>query len=128
MESLAELTFFGTRAFYRPKGEVSTGELADMLTTTLAQARDAEVTDVLLNITALSGFESPGSAYRRWVARRWAKALGPDIRLALVARHEHICPEKTGLLIAAEEGVHAHICESEAEALIWLDASKERHA
>jgi hypothetical protein len=40
----------------------------------------------------------------------------------MVARYEHICPQKTGLLTAAEEGMQAHICESEAEAIAWLDA------
>jgi len=43
------------------------------------------------------------------------------IPLAMVARHEHICPEKTGLLIAAEEGLAAHICSTVEEAVAWLD-------
>ena len=43
------------------------------------------------------------------------------IRVVVIARSEHICPKKTGLLIAAEEGLDAHICESVNEAVAWLD-------
>jgi len=72
----------------------------------------------------MTGFESPGPAYRRWVARRWYKTLGPTIRIAMVARNEHICPQKTGLLVAAEEGIRAHVCDTEAQAIAWLDAER----
>ena len=44
------------------------------------------------------------------------------IRVVVIARSEHICPKKTGLLIAAEEGLDAHICESVNEAVAWLDS------
>jgi len=40
---------------------------------------------------------------------------------AVVARAEHICPQKTGLLVAAEEGLRAEVCQTEAAALAWLD-------
>ena len=40
----------------------------------------------------------------------------------MVARHEHICPQKTGLLVAAEEGLQANIFDTEAPAIAWLDS------
>jgi hypothetical protein len=52
----------------------------------------------------------------------WIRVSRPKIRVAMVARREHICPQETGLLVAAEEGLQAHICESESEAIAWLDA------
>ena len=99
------------------------GELADLITAALERARAAAVRDMVVNIAAMTGFGSPGPAYRRWVARRWAEALGPHVPVALVARREYICPEKTGLVVAAEKGLKAYICETEAEAIVWLDSA-----
>lgn len=76
---------------------------------------------MLVDITEVTGFKSPGPAYRRWVARRWAATVKGTIRVVIAARAEHICPAKTGLLVAAEEGLDAHICQSEREAIAWLD-------
>jgi hypothetical protein len=45
----------------------------------------------------------------------------------MVARAEHICPERTGLVVAAEEGLHAYICELEPDALAWLDGTAQRN-
>ncbi len=126
MDPLLGFEIVGERAFYRPRGSVSTGQLADLITTALTCTRGASVQTVLINISAMTGFKSPGPAYRRWAARRWAEALGSEIPVAMVARVEHICPEKTGLLVAAEEGVHAFICVTEAKAIAWLDAQAKR--
>ena len=123
MEPLAQFEITGGRCFYRPSGSVSAGELADLISAALERARAAAVQDMVVNITEMTGFESPGPAYRRWIARRWAEALGPQIPLALVARREYICPEKTGLVVAAEAGLKAYICETEAEAIVWLDSA-----
>lgn len=128
MQRLAGFETVEERAFYRPSGCVSAGQLADQITLVLKRARAAAVRDVVVDITAMSGFESPGPAYRRWVARRWARALGPEVLLAVVARSEHICPEKTGLLVAAEEGLRACICETEDEAVTWLNSAARGRA
>ena len=114
----------GARGFYRPTGEVSTGQLADIVNTAVAYARWREIDMLLVNISEMTGFDSPGPAYRRWAARRWSETAGPGLRVALVARAEHICPEKTGLLIAAEMGLMAHICATEPEAMAWLDGTE----
>lgn len=95
-----------------------------MITDALYLGRSSGLTDVIINITGLTGFEVPGPAFRRWAVRRWAISTG-GMRVVIVARAEHICPEKTGLLVAAEEGMRAHICESESEAIAWLDADAD---
>src|SRR4051812_23680820 len=102
----------GDRCLYRPRGFVSAWQLADLITVAVEQARERAVPELMVNISALIGFDSPGPAYRRWIVRRWAAAAGGQLRVAMVARPEHICPEKIGLLIAAEECLDAHICES----------------
>ena len=111
----------GSRGICRPAGRVTAGELADLVCTVLVQARDQDLQELVVNIVRMTGFSSPGPAYRRWVARRWAEAAGGALRVAFVARAEHICPHKTGLLVAAEEGLEAYICLTEAEAVAWLE-------
>lgn len=128
MQTPPSLVVSGSRGFFRPSGRVSAGELADWITAALAEAHARSVRDIVVNIVAMTGFESPGRAYRRWVARRWAETLGSNIPVAMVARSEHICPHKTGLLVAAEQGLEAYICETEAAAIAWLDAKRSRDA
>lgn len=93
------------------------------MTRALRRAKAEGLGEALIDITAMTGFESPGPAYRRWLVRRWAEVAEDALRVAVVARAEHICPEKTGLLIAAEEGLGANICETTAKAIAWLDST-----
>ena len=123
MESLEAFEAGGTRGFYRPSGRVSADLLADLMTAAIRFARAKELREVVINITATSGFESPGPDYRRRLVKRWAGTAAGLMRVVVVAERKHICPHKTGLLVAAEEGLHAHICEDEAEAIAWLDAA-----
>ncbi len=109
------------RCVYRPTGVATAGELAYRIADVLTRARDEKSRDVLVDIRSVSGFESPGPAFRRWAVGLWAGKSAGDVRVAMLARPDLICPEKTGLLAAAEEGLHAGIFQHESEALAWLD-------
>ena len=122
MELLTGFKTAGNRGFYRPSGHASAGEVVDMITGALRLARTAGLHDIMINISGMAGFESPGPAFRRWAVRRWASTVGGTAHIAMVARSEHICPDKTGLLVAAEEGLRAHVCLTEREAIAWLSA------
>jgi hypothetical protein len=111
------------RCVYRPTGVATPGELAHMIAGVLSQARGQGLRDALVDIRSISGFESPGPAFRRWAVGLWAQAVAGGLRVAVVARPEHICPDKTGLLEAAEEGLKAGIFEQEPQAIAWLDAA-----
>jgi hypothetical protein len=117
----------GDRAFFRPFGQATPGELADMTTHSLERAYAHGCTQALVNLERVYGFESPGPAYRRWIARRWARAVYASIDLVVVIREEHLLPERPGLVAAMEEGLRAHVCASEDEALAWLDAFAAVH-
>ena len=121
MDEKAAYELIGARAYYRPSGVATAGQLADMITEALVVACDGGARAALVNIVAMNGFESPGPSYRRWLIRRWAVRLAGRLRVGVVARREHICPEKTGLLVAAEEGLQGSIFEAEADALAWLN-------
>jgi len=110
------------RAFYRPEGTASAGELADLITAALEYFYDHGYLELVVNITRMEGFASPGPAYRRWLVRRWARAVMRGATIVVVARAERISPERAGLVTAAEEGLRAHICTDEEEAVAWLEA------
>jgi len=110
------------RCYYRPAGTASDGILADMMTEALALAIERSATEALINITGVYGFGPPGPAYRRWLVRRWADLVARRVRVALVVREEHLCPQRTGSIVAADEGMHANIFTNEADATSWLDS------
>ncbi len=122
MASISNFDSADRRCVYRPSGSVSASELAYMIAEALSLARERSMEEALIDISAMSGFESPGPAFRRWAVRFWSEEIGNRMRIAVVAREEHICPDKTGLLVAAEEGLRANIFRTEHEALAWLEA------
>ena len=117
----------GVRAIFRPFGHVTPGELADMTTLALDRAYRHGCRQILLDVTRMYGFESPGAAYRRWLVRRWSHAVLNQIEIAVVCRYEHISPERVGLITAMEEGLSAHVSAYEDEAVAWLDAARAVH-
>ena len=110
------------RVIFRPRGTATAVELARLIADALFDASQGGMDDALVDITAVYGFESPGPLFRAWAVGLWARAAGEDLRVAVVARPEHICPDKTGLLVAAEEGLQANIFDTEAPAIAWLDS------
>jgi hypothetical protein len=110
------------RCVFRPRGTASAAQLAQLIADALFDAGQGGMEDALVDITAVNGFESPGPLFRAWAVGLWARAAGETLRVAMVARPEHICPHKTGLLVAAEEGLHANIFDAEGPAVAWLDS------
>jgi hypothetical protein len=116
----------GKRAFYRPSGHIEAGYLVDLITFVLLEAVEQSLSQAVISIVRVNGFESPGPSFRRWAVGRWAEAVAGRISVAVVAKEQHICPEKTGLLVAAEEGLSAAIFTTETEALSWLNSIQGR--
>ena len=114
------------RYVFRLRGTSTAEQLAREIADTLSDASQAGLREALVDIRAVHGFESPDALFRAWAVRLWTREAGLDLRIAMVARREHICPHKTGLLVAAEEGLQANIFEDEAAAIAWLDSLRER--
>ncbi len=57
---------------------------------------------------------------------KWVKCVRTFLRVAFVARPEHIDSQKIGMLIAQNRGLSADVFASEAAALAWLDARLAR--
>ncbi len=114
----------GSRAFYRPVGAVSLGKAVDLVSTALAYTREQGASELLVNISGLSGFASPSLANRYFLVEKWAAKAAGRVRLALVARAEMIDPYKFGVTTAANRGFASDIFTTEAEALAWLDGEQ----
>ena len=116
----------GRRAFYRPAGAMSLSQAGEMVSTALAHARDKGATELVANLSAVTGFSSPTTLERYRLVTAWVATAGGRLRLAVVARAEMIDPHKFGVTVAANRGLTADIFTTEAEALAWLDGER-RH-
>jgi hypothetical protein len=114
----------GSRAFYRPVGAVSLAKAVDLVSTALAYTREQGASELLANITGLSGFASPSLADRYLLVEKWAAKAAGKVRLAVVAQAEMIDPQKFGVTAAANRGFVTNIFTTEAEALAWLDGKQ----
>ena len=93
----------GIRGIHRAAGSLTPGQLAYTINGVLCDARRLPLREVVVNIRDVRGFESPAPAYRRWAAEMWAATAAPYLRVAMVARQEYVCPQKTGVLAANVE-------------------------
>jgi hypothetical protein len=126
-ESLKEPIGFlmeGDRGVYRPVGSVSFDEAVDWVRAAIAYACSAQVRDLLVDTTALTGFLSPDTFERFLAAVAWAEEAMGRLRLGMVARAEMIDPQKFGVTVAANRGLVSNIFTTAAEARAWLDAQR----
>ncbi len=86
------------------------------------RTRAAGLTELLIDLTGLSGFLTPSLSERFASAERWAQASAMSVRLALVAPATWLDPERFGVVVLANRGVTATAVETEAEALAWFDS------
>jgi len=112
------------RGVYRPVGAVSFEKAVDWVATAIAVARSNGARDLLVDVSALTGFRSPNTFQRFLAAVAWAEEAEGTLRLAMVARAEMIDPQKIGVTVAANRGLVSNIFTTEAEAVAWLDARK----
>ena len=92
-----------------------------MIDAALRVARTRGLREVVVNVTGLTGFASPSVGTRYAFIKQWARTARGRVRLALVARPEHIDPEKFGVTVAANRGWDADVFVTEADAIGWLD-------
>ena len=58
---------------------------------------------------------------------RQSRTVLSTLDIVVVCRPEHISPDHAGLVAAMEEGLSAHVCTDEDEAIAWLDAFSAVH-
>jgi hypothetical protein len=108
------------RAVFRPTGQVSIGQMTELVATAIDFARSINIRKLLVDITNLTGFEPPDLALRYFIIHEWARAAGRSVRVAIVARPEMIDHQKFGSIVAANIGFAADGFTTEEAALNWL--------
>jgi len=112
----------GLRGFYRPVARVTLDRGIEMIGTAVRSAREMGLTDLMVNVTGLTGYTIDGVFSRYAYATMLAQNAGSKLRVVSVFPSEIIDPTKIGVLMAQNRGVETNVFASEAEALTWLDA------
>ena len=120
MSKLEHFEILKERAVFRPTGQVSIGQAAELVATAIGFARSINIRRLLVDITNLTGFDPPDLALRYFIIHEWARAAERSVRVALVARLEMIDQQKFGSIVAANIGFVADAFTTEEEALTWL--------
>jgi hypothetical protein len=118
------LESIGTRAFYRPTGQITFEQGIEMGAAAIRTARNLGLLDLLLDSTGVSGFEIPDAIARYRLGASWAAAAGPQFRVALVVKQEFLDRQKIAAVVMQNRNAIADVFASEAEALAWLDARR----
>jgi hypothetical protein len=121
---MSDLEHFEIHAVFRPTGQVSVEQAADMVTKAIAFARERRISKLLIDATDLTGFEPPSIASRFFFIDKWARAANGAVCVAFVARPELIDPRKFGRTAAANLGFTIDAFTTLEEALQWLHRAK----
>jgi hypothetical protein len=114
----------GSRGLYRPVGSVSFDEGVACVRAAIAAARSHRAVDLLVDVTALTGFPSPDTFQRFLAVVQWAEEASGRLRLAMVAPAEMIDPQRFGVTVAANRGLVSNVFPTDTEAFAWLDAKR----
>lgn len=122
MPGLGAFEVVGGRGFFRPEGAVTLEDGIALVERAIVQARAEGVSELLVDLTRLSGFLPPSLSERFAFAERWSRAAAMSVRLAVVAPAGLLDPERFGVVAMANRGLVATAVETEAEAMGWLDS------
>jgi len=104
------------------EGALPAAEVAQRVTEAINAARANGDSRLLVRVDRLTGLPSPSISARHQMIRSWAATSGGVVTIALVARPEHIDPERFGVVTAANFGMRASVFDNEADAVEWLRA------
>lgn len=104
----------------RVTGEHTLEEGVALVTAAILRARELGIGKLLLDVSSVTGFEPPSLAARHWFMDEWAKAARSQVRIAMVARAEHIHAERFGVIAGRNFGMDSNVFEDEGQALAWL--------
>ena len=105
---------------FRPVGKVSLEEFAAACVEAIRMAGEQGITRLLINVTGLTELGPITTLDRFWLAKQWASAAKPGLKLAVVANPDMIDQQHTGVMVARNQGLRANAFATEGEALTWL--------
>jgi hypothetical protein len=101
-------------------GEHTLEEGVALVTAAIMRTRELGIGKLLVDVGAATGFDPPSLAARHWFMNEWAKAARSEVRIAMVARAEHIHAERFGVIAGRNFGMESNVFEEEDQALAWL--------
>lgn len=107
-------------ATLRIVGEHSLRQTVDAVTAAIGRVREQGADKLLVDITAISGFDPPTLAARHEFVEKWAEAGRSDVRLAMVVRPEFLDPDRFCVIRAANLGMAYNLFDNEERARAWL--------
>lgn len=111
---------FDAYACYDLIGCFALQEAIDLVSEAIAFARDQRIRKLLVDVTQATGFESPGTLERFYMAIQFAREARSIVIVAIVAREELIDPDKFGITVARNRGLLSDVFTSRADATAWL--------
>lgn len=112
----------GDLATLRIAGEHSLQQTVDAVTAAIGRVREQGAGKLLVDITAISGFDPPSLAARYECVGEWADAGRRHVRLAMVARPEFMDPDRFCVIRAGNLGLAYNLFDNEERARAWLHA------
>jgi hypothetical protein len=95
-------------------------EMVETVTHVITVSRDKNISKLLVDVTHLAGVVALTLVDRFLMVEEWAHKANGLVAVAIVAKPEHINPERFGAKLAADLGLRGDIFTSEHEALAWL--------
>ena len=120
MSAFPSFEILPDHAEYRPVAKVTLEQAVQLVTAAINHAREQQQRNLLLDLTGLTGFESPSLGRRYFFIEEWARAARAYVRVAMVTRPEMIDPQKFGITVAANNSQTFDVFASKNEALAWL--------
>jgi hypothetical protein len=107
-------------AAFRPTGSSSLEEGVEAISAAITLAREQNQSKLLVDVSMVTGLESPSVTARYWLMRKWADASEDKVILAVIAPAEMIDWQKFGVTAGRNAGLICEVFTAEAGAVEWL--------
>ena len=107
-------------AIARMAGTFALQDGVHLIRDVIARAVDEGIARLMVVITETTGYPSPSLSMRLGIMREWADAARGRVTVVMVCRPELIDPNKFGVTMAANFGMHTEVFAHEDEAMAWL--------
>ena len=94
---------------FQPVGNVSLEEGAAACVEAIRVAGGQGIPRLLINLTGLTGLGPISTLDRFWLAKQWASAAKPGLKLAVVANPDMIDRQHIGVTVARNRGLRAKV-------------------
>jgi hypothetical protein len=121
MDAMTDFELADGYAVFRPTGQLTLDGALTLLSAAITHARKRGISKLLIDTTALEGFNPTISTWDRYrFAEQLARAAMSSVVVAMVAHPELIDARRFGVTVARNRGMMSAIFATEAAALEWL--------